>query len=241
MEHGRVPRPIPPVHYNGGVTTTPNGRLLEWTVPQLLDALASGEPVPGGGAAAAVVDAQAAALLHMALTVADRRAADPGAREPLTKKATALLRRFIELAEEDAAAFARVAEVLALPRGTDDERGRRSALLQEALAHAAEVPLATARLAVDTLSLAAQLVPHCPRSVRSDVLTAVYLAHAACSSALANVDANALSLEESPRRWELARACEDIEAKAGAQADEVRRLLEGGLRRWRVAGRRDVA
>lgn len=216
------------------MTPGPSQRFRDWTVSQFLGALASGEPVPGGGTAAALAGAHAAALLHMVLLLARKRAPDPAPLEPLLERSAAMRHRFVELAEEDAAAYARVAEVLAFPRGTEEERARRSALLQEALAHAAQVPLATAHLAVDALTLASQVLPHCPRSAWSDLLTAVHLAQASLSSAVANVDANALSLGESPLREELARACRDLAAKAGALADGVRRPLEGGLSRWRA-------
>lgn len=216
------------------MTTRPNTRLPDWTVSQLLDALASAAPVPAGGVAAALAGAHASALLHMVLALARRRAPNPTSLEPLLEESLALLRRFVELAEEDAVAYAGVAEALALPRSTDEERARRSALLQGALVHAAEVPLATARLAVDALSLVAHAVPHCPRSARSDLLTAVHLARAACASALANVDANALVLEESPLRQDLAQACRDLEERANAQEEGVLLSLEGGLRSWRT-------
>lgn len=212
----------------------PDHAVNEWTISRFLEALASGDPVPGGGAAAALVGATAAALLQMVIVLALRRT-KPSAEPALTvlaERAHTLWLGFQKLADEDIAAYRAVAHALALPRSTTDEQARRSAVLQQALIGAAEVPLDTARLAGETLGLAAEVTPLCPRVARSDLLTAIHLAQAASAAALANVDANALSLDESPFRYELARAREDLARNARTQANELLAPLEGELQSW---------
>ncbi|HAZ27186.1 TPA: formiminotransferase-cyclodeaminase [Candidatus Acetothermia bacterium] len=205
------------------------------TIRRFLDELASQEPVPGGGAVAALAGAAVAALLQMVIALALRRAKDPGAAPALAfllERAQVLQARFEELADADVAAYQRVADALALPRSTDTERARRSTVLQEALVGAAEVPLDTARLAGEALRLASEVAPLCPRAARSDLVTAIHLARATSAAALANVDANALSLDESSFRWELARAREDLADRACILTEELLAPLEGGLRSW---------
>jgi formiminotetrahydrofolate cyclodeaminase len=217
-----------------GTEVTMPHTVNDWTIHRILEELASGDPVPGGGAAAALAGAAAASLLQMVIALALRRA-QPAAQPGLTSlsgRAHALGRRFQDLADEDIAAYRAVADALALPRSTADEKARRSAALQQALIGAAEVPLDTARNAGHTLALAAELAPLCPRVARSDLLTAVHLAHAAAEAALANVDANALSLDESPFRRKLARLRLDLDAAARAQAAGLVRSLEGALGSW---------
>lgn len=214
-----------------------NGSMTEFTVQGFLEAVASNEPVPGGGAVAAVAGAAATALLRMVIALAARRAKEPAAHSALAalaQRACALQERFEELADADVSAYGEVAEVLALPRSTDEESVARSAKLQVALRRAAEVPLETARGATDALHLAAEVTPLCPRVARSDLVTAVHLLRAACESALANVDANALSLDASPLRREFARAHKEISNTACALQEKLLSPLEEALGGWRA-------
>ncbi|MCX7750031.1 MAG: cyclodeaminase/cyclohydrolase family protein [Candidatus Bipolaricaulota bacterium] len=202
------------------------------TLDQFLAALGSADPVPGGGAAAALAGALAASLLAMVLSLALKR---EGAQlEPLLAQARGLRTRFLHLADEDVAAYGAVAGVLALPRGTEEEKAHRKARLQAALLRAAEVPVHTAQAAVEALELAAEALPHCPRAARSDLLSAVELARAAGAAALANVDANALALEDGPARDELARTCQELAAHAQRRIAELLPALAGALASWRT-------
>ncbi len=213
----------------------PDAPMGEWTVRQLLDAVASQDPLPGGGAVAALAGAGAAALLHMVASLALRRATDPALVASLTahrEGARAQKQRFLDLAADDVAAYRSVTSALALPRATPQEKAHRSAALHQALARAAEVPLATARLATDALTLALAMAPFCPPVARSDLVTAVHLARAAAEAAVANVDANALSLDDSSVRRELARARSEVSTAARAQAEAVLAPLEAALQAW---------
>lgn len=213
----------------------PDAPMGEWTVRQFLDAVASQDPLPGGGAVAALAGAGAAALLHMVASLALRRATDPALVASLTahrERARAQKQRFLDLAADDVAAYRSVTSALALPRATPQEKAHRSAALHQALARAAEVPLATARLATDALTLALAMAPFCPPVARSDLVTAVHLARAAAEAAVANVDANALSLDDSSVRRELARARSEVSTAARAQAEAVLAPLEAALQAW---------
>lgn len=214
----------------------PDPVIADLGVGRFLDSLASADPVPGGGAAAAVAGAAAGALLQMVVSLALRRGKGSAEAVVLTSlrgRAHALRQEFVELAEADVTAYRHVADTLALPRSTAQEEAHRAAVLQQALVRAAEVPRSTARLAVEALVLATEVAPLCPRAARSDLVTAIHLLRAACASALANVDANALSLEESPVRRELARACTDLATSARARTEELLSRLEPALGTWR--------
>lgn len=213
----------------------PDPTMRELTLSQFLDAVASEAPVPGGGAVAALAGASAAALLRMVSALALRRTKDPAALPALTslaERGRILQVRFEELADADVAAYRSVAEALSLPRSTDEERVTRSAKLQAALWRAAEVPLETARRSIEALHLAAEVAPLCPRVAHSDLVTAIHLLQSTCASALANVDANALFLDETKSRRELARSRMEIDAVVRARAAEVLGLLERGLTGW---------
>jgi formiminotetrahydrofolate cyclodeaminase len=158
-----------------------------------LDALASAAPTPGGGSAATLVGAIAAALCAM---VARITLASPKL-EPVHEAAGAVVedaddlrRRFVELRPHDEAAYAAVVAAQALPRADDAERERRRASLQRALVAAAEAPLEAARLASDAFALAARTAELHNANLMSDVDCALRFARAAFDASVANVEVN---------------------------------------------------
>lgn len=143
-------------------------------IDALLEALGAEEPAPGGGSAAALVGAMAAALC---VKVA-RLSGDSGA----VAQAAALQRRLSALAHEDAAAFA--AAVVQLRERRDDfDLGR-------ALELAADVPLRIAAAAADVAELGGALADRGKADLQPDARAASILAAAAARSAACLVEAN---------------------------------------------------
>ncbi|MCR4391946.1 MAG: cyclodeaminase/cyclohydrolase family protein [Candidatus Acetothermia bacterium] len=209
-------------------------------VEEFLVALGSSDPTPGGGAAAALSGALAAALAQMVIGLAHRRAKDPVASTALAtlqERARALVAGFLDLADADVAAYGAVAAALRLPRGTSEEQERRRAAVQTALKQAAAVPLGTAGRAVDVLSLVGEVAAACPKSAQSDLAAAARLAWAACSAALDNVDANALYIEDHDHLRGIAGVRRDLALEAKKKAAQVLVPLEKELERW--LGERD--
>ncbi len=168
-------------------------------VRPFLDELASSSPVPGGGSVAAVSAAMGAALLVMVcnLTVGRKRFSEVQDRaETLRDEAERLLARATELADEDAEAYARVAEAMTLPRSSDAEKGVRRERLQVALKGAAVPPLETMRVASEVARLSADLVTFGNPSAITDVGTASLLASAAYNAARLNVLINLDAIQD---------------------------------------------
>ncbi len=158
-----------------------------------LETLASGAPAPGGGSAAGVSAALAAALAEMVcnITLGHALPADVD-RDLRTARdtATTLRGRFLALGEEDEVAYGGYSAAIAMPKRTAEEKDARRLTLQAALREAAEVPL---RLAEDCLTLLQTLDPivrHGNRTVLSDAIIAIYLTEAALGAAFLNVRAN---------------------------------------------------
>jgi formiminotetrahydrofolate cyclodeaminase len=131
-----------------------------------------------------------AALLVMVcdLTLGRKRFADVQDRaEKLRSEADALLRRATDLADEDAEAYGRVADAMAMPRETDAEKAARRDRLQEALKGAALPPLETMRVAAEVARLSSDLVSFGNPSAITDVGTASLVAAAAYGAARLNV------------------------------------------------------
>lgn len=143
-------------------------------IDDLLDALAAQEPAPGGGSAAALVGAVAAAVCAKVARFAD----DPGA----VAQAAALCRRLTQLAEEDAHVFATALGELG--RRDDDFK------LGRALDAAAEAPLRIADACVDVAELAGSLASRGAPELQPDARAAAALAAGAARGAAVLVEAN---------------------------------------------------
>lgn len=193
--------------------------MREQKIGAWLDDLASGAPAPGGGAAAAMHAAMAAALVSMVceLTVGRPKYAEhePTMREALAR-ATEHRQTAVELADADAEAFTGVTDAYRLPKATDEEKAARSAAIQESLVRAADVPLRTAALAAEILELARRIRPGANVNVLSDVAVAAVSARAAMQAAAVNVAVNRASMTDVATRarleTELARIGEEVAA-----------------------------
>jgi len=168
-----------------------------FTLDQYRDALASSDPTPGGGTAAAVALAQGAALACMVCELTSGREkwqAGWDAADEVRKIAEPLLIRGHELASEDAAAFDAVMAAFRMPRESDGEKSERGTAIEVATLGAAEVPLETAICALDLLEALPPLAENGNGNAVSDVGVSALLLSAACRGALFNVQINASSL-----------------------------------------------
>ncbi len=177
-------------------TTTPEIR--GQGIEAFLAELASDAPAPGGGAAVALTGAQSAALLSMCLNVTGDAAKGLSAmgRKELLKQLTSARKRFLELADEDAAAFSTVMTAMKLPNASDAEKLARATATQAALKGATEVPLQTMDLLAELFGHAESLIPAVKKTVVSDAGIAVLLADACLKAARLNVRVNLKYLKD---------------------------------------------
>lgn len=166
---------------------------LDLSVRQFLDAVASSEPTPGGGAVAAVAAASAAALVAMVARITEGRD-DAAAIAPqaarLRSDADGLCRSLQDAALEDAESFAEYMAALRMPRDSDEQRAARREARRIAARRATTAPLGVARDARRLVDMAAELAPLANAHVVSDVAAAAQLARAATAAALVTVRVN---------------------------------------------------
>lgn len=163
------------------------------TIRDYIARLAGDAPAPGGGSAAALTGALAAASARMvgSFTVGKKRhaAVADEIREHL-EAIDAACEEMLALTQEDVVAFGAVGAAYALPKGSDEEKQARSAAIQEALRRAAEVPL---RLVDVCARLSAHLLPLAQKgnqNLISDVGVAAKLCVAAAECGWLNVEVN---------------------------------------------------
>lgn len=168
--------------------------MAEW-----LDALAAPTATPGGGSASALSGAIGASLLSMVCGLtAGKKGYEAVQSEMAERKAklASMRARFEALVETDAAAFERVMAALKLPRGTDEEKSRREASIEDATREACEVPLEVMALAVEGLEHAAAIADTGSKSSVSDAGVGAMHLETALRGAHLNVLANLSSLKD---------------------------------------------
>lgn len=159
---------------------------LDRPLQDYLDELASAEPTPGGGSAAALSGAQAAALASMVvrLTIgkADYEAAQTEIEEIL-RQTEQLRALFQQLMQQDIDAYNALGLALKLPHGTPEEKSARTRAVQSALEQAALVPLDVVECAATLLRLCQRIAEIGNVNLLSDIAVAAALATGAGTGA----------------------------------------------------------
>ena len=161
--------------------------------------LASENPTPGGGSAAAFTAAEAAALVAMVgrVTVGKKKYADVETQMwQMVENAEKLRLDLTRAVEEDAASFQGYMTALRLPKSTEDEIAARNAAIESATLNAARVPFHTAEKTLQVLDLAVTAATLGNLNAISDAASAANLALAAMRSAILNVKINMKSLQD---------------------------------------------
>jgi len=181
--------------------------MAEQTLTDFLAALAAPTPAPGGGAAAAVRGATAAALVEMVAGLSLQKSPD-GAEAALQQRMAAqmatLRAELLTLADDDANAYNAFIQAMRLPKVEEHERDARSRAMSAAAEHAAAVPLKTLRAISAAAEAARLLTGRSLVSAASDLDVALRFARAAGLSAAENVEANLPFIDDPETRATLA-------------------------------------
>ncbi len=196
--------------------------LQDETVGGYLARLAARLPAPGGGAAAALHAAQAAALLGMVArySTGEKYAAHADLIARITSVTDDLRATALNLAEDDARAFTAVTDAYKLPRGTDEDKAARSAAIARALAGAATPPCEVIGTTLRTVELAEELLPIGNRNVLTDVAAAAEAARAAATTARINVEINLTGIKDPVVRAQLIAAVARVDGIC-ARAEQI--------------------
>jgi methenyltetrahydrofolate cyclohydrolase len=202
------------------------------TISGFLEELAARTPAPGGGGAAALQAAQAAALVAMVARYSDgpRSAGHAEQVASVLGEADRLRAECVALITADAEAFGSVAVAYRLPKDTADQKAVRAAAIAAALIPAtspqAEVIAACRRL----LGLAEALRPVANRSVVGDLAAAVASIRAAAATGRINIEANLAGIRDAAARAryrEVAAGVDGLLTRADAMTADVRAELAG--------------
>jgi len=202
------------------------------SVETFLDELASKQATPGGGSAAAVMGAQAAALTSMVcnLTIGKPKYAEVEAKmQALLTDAEALRATLTGMIKADVEVFDKLMACYGLPKSNDEEKALRTQQIQAVLKEATIVPLECAKACAKAIELSRVAAEHGNLGVISDAGVAVMAAYAGLKSAALNVQINAASLKD--RAFAEERLAElDTLLQAGEQAaEQIYRIVRDKL------------
>ncbi|MCR4570701.1 MAG: glutamate formimidoyltransferase [Bacteroidales bacterium] len=199
-------------------------RLVRMSIKGFVAETASESPAPGGGSVSAVMGALGAALATMVANLSShKRGWDERWKEfsDVAEKGQALVKELTALVDEDTAAFNRIMDVFAMPKGTPEEKAARDKAMEEATFYAASVPLKTMEASLKALPLALEMAQKGNPASASDAGVAALAATAAVRGAAMNVRINAAGLKDGASAAPLLERASQIEAEALALQDKV--------------------
>ena len=206
-------------------------KLIDMTVYDYLNDLASVSPAPGGGSAAALCGAQGAGLAAMvaSFTIGRKKFAEFEENAIAVRDAElALTEKLKEQIDKDTEAFNLVAAAFKLPKATDEEKAERSRAIQAGTLVSTEVPFETMVLALEALKTAEELLSGFNDGAASDLGVAAFNLLTCVRGAWLNVGINIGSLKDKEvaesfrtRGQEILREAEEIAARIAAHTDTI--------------------
>jgi formiminotetrahydrofolate cyclodeaminase len=172
---------------------------LDKPLQTYLDELASSQPTPGGGSAAALSGAMGAGLASMVARLTLGKADYVTVQqeiEAISQQTERLRARFQQLMQEDIEAYGRLSATFKLPRTTPEEKTARTEAIQKQLAAAALVPLEVAEYAAELVRYCLRIAEIGNANVLSDVAAGAALASSAGTGASWMVRTNLRAMKD---------------------------------------------
>lgn len=204
--------------------TAKREKLIRMTLTGFARETASESAAPGGGSVSAYMGALAAALGTMVANLsAHKRGWDARWKEfsDVAEKGNDVMERLLKLVDEDTAAFARIMDVFAMPKGSDEEKAARAEAMEKATLYATQVPLRTMKTALEAMPVALAMAKEGNPASASDAGVGAIAALAAVRGAQLNVRINAAGLEDRAMAEKLITEAAEIAKEAAAMEAEI--------------------
>ena len=206
--------------------------MTQSSLEKFLDDLASGNPTPGGGSAAAVMGAMGAALVSMVCNVTIGKkgyeAVEAEMRSVLSESER-VRRRLTAMVAEDIAAFDSILAAYKRPKATEEDKAARAAAIQAGLRRATEVPLDCAHVCAEVIALSRRASECGYLNVISDGGVGVLAGFTALRSAALNVYINAPALKDRAFAERATAELEKLLEFCGAESEAVYKIVRDKL------------
>lgn len=206
-------------------------RLVDLSLRDFAHRLSASDPTPGGGSASAYAGALGASLAGMVGRIALRGGEPRPELAGLIDEADDLRAHFLQLVQDDSAAYDQVRAALKLPKTNEVEKSARSEAVQSALLAASRVPLDAAKAGRRLLQLCDRLLEHATTAAISDAGVGALLAETAIRGAALNVMINLASLRNATQVKALSEELDQVLAGADALRGGVIERVEARIAR----------
>jgi glutamate formiminotransferase/formiminotetrahydrofolate cyclodeaminase len=206
--------------------------LLKMNLREFCNETLSDSPAPGGGSVAALMGALGASLGGMVANLsAGKRGWDDRLKyfSDRAVKAQQLKDELLSLVDEDTAAFNKVMDAFALPKESAEEKAARSAAIEQATKHAAEIPLKAMETAFKSYQLLSEMADEGNPASISDVGVGALATRACIEGAAMNVRINLAGLKDEKFKSAFVEKVRKISADSEARFKEINFFVEKKL------------
>ncbi len=191
--------------------------LMNKTIREFSEVLASKEPAPGGGSTSALSGLLATSLTMMVINLTIGKKSfellDKSIKNKVAEDFEVMKKLNIELdhlVDEDTKAFLLFMEAMKLPKTTEEERSIRLEALQSASVYALNVPLSVAEKCLLVLKHQLVIAEYGNRNAVSDVGVGALMAQSGLEGAVLNVKINLPSIVDEELKRETQLKIEDL-------------------------------
>jgi len=205
-----------------------DSKLVNMTLTDFADETASESPAPGGGSIAAYVGSLGAALATMVANLSSHKKGWDARWEEFSdwaEKGDRYKNELVALVDKDTAAFNKIMNAFALPKGTEEEKVLRIKAIQEATRFAIEIPfrvMETTYSSMEVIKAMAEIGN--PNSV-SDAGVGALCARSAVMGAFMNVRINAAGYDDKKYVNDIVEKGRAIEKKTIALEADILKIV----------------
>jgi formiminotetrahydrofolate cyclodeaminase len=203
--------------------------LKDMTIEEFLNETASDSPAPGGGSVSALVGALGAALSSMVGELSVGKEANDDIKTEIINymnECRSLMNGLKESIDKDTDAFNAVMAAFRMPKGTEEEKSKRSKEIQSAIKNAAEVPYNTAVLCLRVMDIATKMLKKGNKNAASDAAVSGLLGYAALNGALYNVKINLNSIKDDQYVQQVKKEVENLTLKGEELLSTIKALSQ---------------
>jgi glutamate formiminotransferase/formiminotetrahydrofolate cyclodeaminase len=230
----------------------PYEKIIEWriakkdllinnSVTDFVDELASSSPAPGGGSVAALCGSLGAALASMVCNLTTGKRKFKSTEERIAYKeneqlmietayqAQQLKKKLLDAVDLDTEAFNKVMSAMRLPKSTEEEKKKHEEAVQEATINATNVPLNTMKLCYSAIELAQTAAEKGNPNAISDAGVSANTALNGVKAGYLNVRINLPGIKDDSVKQQILDEAESIVKKAENLTKKVNDIVASKL------------
>lgn len=200
-------------------------QLVKMDLVAFADETASESPAPGGGSVSAYVGALGVSLGTMVANLSSHKRGWDDRWEEFSEcavKGMGYQKELLWLVDEDTRSFNRIMDAFGLPKSTDSEKAARAQAIEEASKYAMEIPLRTAKVAYEGMSVMKDMVERGNPNSVTDAGVGALCARTAVLGAIMNVRINASGIKDKAFTDRLLAEAAELEKNAETLEREIR-------------------